>query len=155
MTKQGSTGVIEHGLTLYQHGCRCPRCRAANTRYHYWRQAEQITQRQAALGEVACVHCGATEHIQWDHRNPLTRTLGDGKGMAWMQRFLGKQRYREELAKVQPLCTSCHRRKQSLWRLPDGSEVWRPDMGSGYRNLPDPTWLGWRIGRDGGPHYAC
>lgn len=59
----------------------------------------------AALGG-ACVRCGVTEDLEFDHIDPATKTMTIAK--MWTA---SKKRFQDELAKCQLLCKPCHQAK--------------------------------------------
>ena len=66
-----------------------------------WRREQLV----AMLGS-ACVRCGATEDLEFDHIDPATKRFAVGSSMsrAWDELV-------EEALKCQLLCRSCHREK--------------------------------------------
>jgi 5-methylcytosine-specific restriction endonuclease McrA len=58
----------------------------------------------------ACVICGSTEELQFDHLNPSTKKFALGK--LWSA---NQEAFMEELTKCQLLCFTCHQIKTVLW----------------------------------------
>jgi len=58
----------------------------------------------------ACVICGSTEELQFDHLNPSTKKFALGK--LWSSAQVD---FLEELSKCQLLCFSCHQLKTVLY----------------------------------------
>lgn len=53
-----------------------------------------------------CVHCGATESLEFDHIEPKTKTMSIARASS-----LSEIRFWAEVRKCQLLCTDCHKQK--------------------------------------------
>lgn len=110
----------------------------------YWvvRRATLRRERRAALGTLVCANCGSTDQdaIEFDHVDPSEKT----DDIAYAIARYPHDRFRSELAKTQPLCHDCHRRKYSWWHY--NGRNWKVrDCGTppvGF-NRSEAVWLGY------------
>lgn len=73
-------------------------------------QAEWMRNRRSEWFEgKVCAHCGAKDHLELDHINPDDKVTH--RIWSWT-----KEKREIELAKCQPLCSSCHKVKSSAAR---------------------------------------
>ena len=79
-----------------------------NARYH-----RRKREYQKKLGGK-CVECGATERLQFHHREPLDKSFDIGRFLA----SVAKSRADEEVEKCDLLCLDCHKAKH---RAPHGT----------------------------------
>jgi 5-methylcytosine-specific restriction endonuclease McrA len=76
------------------------------------------------LGGV-CVECGLSDNLEFDHINPETKSFNVAKKMANGAEAV----LREEIAKCQLLCQSCHKKKSIA-----GKEVGHGEGLTGKKN---------------------
>lgn len=72
--------------------------------YYYKRKQELF----AKLGGK-CANCGSTEHLEFDHIDPETKSLDIGKLLNYSKRAIDT-----ELKKCQLLCNNCHSAKSRI-----------------------------------------
>jgi hypothetical protein len=71
-----------------------------------------------------CALCGSSDNLEVDHIDPVLKTM-DPRNI-WSRR---KETREKELENCQVLCSSCHKEKTSLWRLPDHGTIGRYQNG--------------------------
>lgn len=118
--------------------CRQPAVNSGKCREHYneymntYRRERHRRVKTWAVEHLGgcCTQCGATRDLEFDHVDPLSKTLDVSVAFTRWSR----QRLLDELAKCQLLCPSCHDAKTveqgSWWGVEHGGGA------SGKRNCP-------------------
>lgn len=71
------------------------------------------------FSDKSCNHCGATENLELNHKDPSTKVTH--RIWSW-----SKEKREEELAKCEPLCEACHKavtKKQFSKPVPHGTKA--------------------------------
>jgi 5-methylcytosine-specific restriction endonuclease McrA len=75
-----------------------------------------LTRRTLWFADKSCVECGSEDRLELDHIDPVEKITH----RVWQ---LGDFRRNAELAKCQPLCHKCHKKKsakENQWRTKAG-----------------------------------
>lgn len=86
--------------------------RSRNAYYRDYMLARYKRRYQEAIDNLGgiCIRCGSSEDLQFDHKNPETKSFSIGKSIV----SISRARLEAELVKCQLLCGECHKKKTLL-----------------------------------------